>query len=149
MDFTKAYEIFPLSGVGGVKFGMSAGEVQSLWGPPARKAKNMLGESIEVRDASLITYDSADSGVAEIGFPSTYPNLIVKGVQVFQQPPAKTIEELKRLDAQAYAGQGFIVFKSFAISLSGFDGDDFEALTVTAFKAGWWDEDLADMAKLA
>jgi hypothetical protein len=31
-----------------------------------------------------------------------------------------------------------------AISLSGFDADDFEALTVTAFKAGWWNDELAD-----
>jgi hypothetical protein len=149
MDRNRNYDVFPQSGVAEIKFGMSASEVESLWGPPTRSSKNILGDSTEVRDASLITYDSADGGVAEIGFPSTYPNVIVKGVRVFQQPHAKTIEQLKQLDADAYVGQGFIVFKNLAISLSGFGADDFEALTVTAFKAGWWDDDLADMAKLS
>lgn len=148
MDRNRTYEVFPLGGVAEIKFGMSSAEVESLWGSPVHRSKNMLGDSTEVRDASLITYDSADGGVAEIGFPSTYPNVIVKGVQIFQQPHARTIEQLRQLDAEAYEGEGFIVFKNLAISLSGFGGDDFDALTVTAFKAGWWDDDLAEMAKL-
>jgi len=149
MDRNRTYEVFPLSGVAEIKFGMTAAEVESLWGPPAHRAKNMLGDSTEVRDASLITYDSADGGVAEIGFPSTYPNVTVKGVQIFQQPHARTIEQLKQLDAEAYVDEGFIVFKDLAISLSGFGGDDFDELTVTAFKAGWWDDDLAEMTKMS
>jgi hypothetical protein len=149
MDRNRNYAVFPQIGVAEIEFGMLASEVQSLWGPPTRRSKNMLGDDTEVRDASLITYDHADGGVAEIAFPWTYPNVTVKGIRVFQQPHAKTIEQLKQLDAQAYVGQGFIVFRNLAISLSGFGADDFEALTVTAFKAGWWDDDLADMAKLS
>ena len=149
MDRNKTYEIFPLTGVAEIKFGLSPSDVESLWAPPDRKSKNMLGDSTEMRDASVITYDGVDGRVAEIGFPSTYPNVIVNGVQIFQQPHANTVEQLKQLDAQAYEGEGFIVFRNLGISLSGFRGDDFEALTVTAFKAGWWDEDLAHMAKLS
>lgn len=148
MDRTKTYEIFPLNGVADIKFGMPAADVESLWGPPGRTSKNALGDGIEVRDASVITYDSANGCVAEIGFPSTYPNLTVKGVHLFQQPHAKTIEQLRQLDADVYEGEGFIVFKNLGISLSGFRTDDFDALTVTAFKAGWWDDDLADMTRL-
>lgn len=147
MDRTKSYEVFPLSGVAEIKFGMSASEVESLWGSPGHRSTNMLGERTEVRDASLITYDGADGGVAEIGFPSSYQNLIVKGVQIFQQHHARTVEQLKQLDPEVYAGQGFIVFKNLAISLSGFARDDLDALTVTAFKAGWWDDDLANMVR--
>jgi hypothetical protein len=148
VDRNKMYEIFPQVGVDSVKFGMSADDVESLWGAPARRSKNFLGNKTEVRDASLVTYDRADDGVAEVGFPSSYGQLTLKGVQVFQQPHAKTIGQLRQLDSDAFEGDGFIVFKNLGVSLSGFRSDDFDALTATAFKLGWWDDELADMTKL-
>jgi hypothetical protein len=148
MDRIKAYEIFPRVGVDSVKFGMSADDVESLWEAPARKSKNYLGNKTEVRDACLVTYDRADDGLAEIGFPSSYSHLAVKGVQIFQQPHARTIEQLRHLDPDAFEGDGFVVFRNLGVSLSGFQSDDFEALTATAFKAGWWDDELAGMTKL-
>ena len=148
MDRNRVYEIVPLSGVSEVKFGMSANDVESVWGPPARKSKNFLGNRTEVRDAALITYDKVGNDVAEVGFPSSYSHVVILNVEIFQQPHARTIEQLKNLDPDAYEGDGFIVFKTLGISLSGFRGDDFSALTVTAFKDGWWDDSLKDMMRL-
>ncbi|WGS51143.1 hypothetical protein LFL96_06470 [Paraburkholderia sp. D15] len=147
MDRKKVYEIFPQTGVAEIRFGMSPDEVERFWGAPSRKLKNFLGNRSEVRDAELMTY-AADETVAEIGFPSSYANVTVQGVQIFQQAHSRTISELHALDSDAYEGDGFIVFRTLGVSLSGFRGDDFKALTVTAFRIGWWDESLKDMAPM-
>ncbi|MET3214173.1 UNVERIFIED_ORG: hypothetical protein ABIC48_001917 [Burkholderia territorii] len=148
MDRNKAYEIFPQSGVSDIKFGMSASDVENLWGAPTRTSKNYLGDKTEVRDGAVVTYSQTDGGVAEIGFPSSYSNVVIQGVKIFQQPD-QTIRELKVLDQDAYEGDGFIVFNTLCVSLSGFRGGDPKALTVTAFKRGWWDESIRDMNRLS
>jgi hypothetical protein len=149
MDRNKTYEIFPARGVAEIKFGMPAVDVEQLWGAPDGKSKNFLGDATEVRDACLITYDNGDKGVAEIGFPSSYSSVQINEIKIFQRPHNRTIEDLKNLDSEAYEGQGFIVFKNLGISLSGFRGDDFEALTVTIFKEKWWDDVLRGMKRLS
>jgi hypothetical protein len=149
MDHNGVYEVFPQIGVAGVKFGMSASVVENLWGAPSRKSKNFLGDVTEVRDGALVTYDKDDDGVAEIGFPSSYSNIVVKGVTIFQRPHDQTIASLQKLDADAYEGDGFIVFNALGISLSGFRGDDFKALTLTVFKCGWWNDSIKDMMRLS
>jgi hypothetical protein len=148
MDRIKAYKIFPRVGVDSLKFGMSPEDVESLWGAPARKSKNHLGNKTEVRDACLVTYDRSDDGLAEIGFRSSYSDLTFKTIRIFQQPHARTIEQLRHWDPDAFEGDGFVVFRNLCVSLSGFQSDDFEALTATAFKAGWWDDELGGMTKL-
>ncbi|HDR9083779.1 hypothetical protein ACT2E5_14855 [Burkholderia vietnamiensis] len=148
MDRNYAYEIFPQSGVYDIKFGMSASDVENLWGAPTRTSKNYLGDKTEVRDGAVVTYSQTDGGVAEIGFPSSYSNVVIQGVKIFQQPD-QTIRELRALDQDAYEGDGFIVFNTLGVSLSGFRGGDPKALTVTAFKHGRWDKSIRDMNRLS
>lgn len=149
MDRNSVYEIFPQNGVSDIKFGMSPDDVENFWGAPARTSKNYLGDKTEVRDAAVVTYSQSDGCVAEIGFPSSYPNVTIKGVKVFQQPHDQTIRDLRALDQDVYAGDGFIVFNALCVSLSGFRESDHKTLTVTAFKRGWWDESIQDMARLS
>ncbi|WP_124800778.1 hypothetical protein [Paraburkholderia phosphatilytica] len=148
MDREKAYEVIPHHGVAEIRFGMSSGEVESRWGASTRKFNNFLGDRTEVRDAIIVA--CAENGtVAEIGFPSSYANVMMRGVRIFQHDYNRTIVELRAFDHDAYEGDGFIVFKTLGVSLSGFRGDDFKALTVTAFESGWWDKSLEDMGPLS
>jgi hypothetical protein len=149
MYLNKSYEIFPLIGVSMVKFGMLPAEVELAWGKPGRVSKNFSGDRTEIRDGCVITYDSKENNVAEIGFPSSYKKLTLGGVKIFQDSYQDTIVELHRLAKDRFEGDGFIVFPKLGISLSGFHGSDASLLTVTAFKAGWWDDELTDMAKMS
>ncbi|QSI75180.1 hypothetical protein [Niveibacterium microcysteis] len=56
------------------------------------------------------------------------------------------MKELLLLDSQVYEDVGMLVFRSLAISASGYFHQDDSDLAIAAFASGRWDEDFDEMA---
>ncbi|WP_322091692.1 hypothetical protein [Paraburkholderia bannensis] len=135
MNRNGVYEILPQIGVADIKFGMSAGDVENLWGAPSRKSKIFLAISQRfVMEHWLRTTKMTATWQRLVS--SLYSNIVVKGLTIFRKHHDQASMNFQKLDADVYEGDGFIVSNTLGIGLFGFRCDDFKAIMLTVLKRG-------------
>lgn len=141
MNEQTSFEISPLQGAGGLRFGMSPPQVAQLLGPADKISKNHLGQRVEFRSFMNVAYSVADPlRLEHFGFGRQMEGLTMGGVALFQVPELQALRALNRLDDQPRLYLGFVVFLKLGMALTGFHDNDLAQKAITLFPEGTWDK---------
>lgn len=124
-------------GLDEILFGMSAGAVAQIIGPPARHRTMPSGKRRETRDKQpFIMYH--DDGVTEIELFLMAGRILLQDVYVETSNRNDLLERLLKLDTRVYEGAGALIFFDLGLSTNMFH--DVDAPSATAFARGTWDQ---------
>lgn len=130
------WEIKPFEGVGPIRFGMSASEVEAVIGPPDSRRK---GDDTEYRGdrAPIVSYD--DGKVTEIEcYYDIEGGVTLDGLDLFGRIGLEVMRELERRNGGALESVGMVLFEDLGITTGRLDQSGREDNSVTAFARGLW-----------
>jgi hypothetical protein len=142
------WEIVPYVGVGPLKFGMTADQVEQILGPPGRvRVNGDRRRESRARGMPVIHYVA---GVAsEIEVFREMRNLGLGGIRLFSEPGRDVLKKLEAANGGALESVGCVLFENLGIATGRLDIDVPEDHTVCAFRRGVWDGKLEGFEPLS
>jgi len=136
------FEIYPLIGVGDIKFGMTSDQVADLIGlSDDYDIDESNSERREYRrdNGFQAVYSARTKKLVEMGFSSNILELSFNDIYVFSKPEADVVKQLIIIDQNPYILFGFIVLNKLGLTLTGFHDGNKNQKAVTVFSEGRWD----------
>lgn len=141
------WEIFPFSGVGPIKFGMTPKEVEAIIGR-ADSFDQDIDYIREYRDIDLpiISYDK--NFVTEIEAFYDVKRVIFKSRMIFEEPGRSILQFLEQENGGAVYNVGVVLFNSIGITTGRLDQSSPGDWSITAFSQGLWDDRISRFKKI-
>jgi hypothetical protein len=137
------FEIKSFVGVGQLKFGTSRNQIHTELGQPIRSKKDRFTSEITdfwIESGLQLAFASDVGPLQEISLYTNLTGVQFAGIQLFVEPATAVMRQLCQLDGDPRTIAGVVVFLKLGIAATGFFNEDTDDMSVTAFKAGLWNE---------
>jgi len=131
------FVIRPHEGVGGVSFGMTATEVESVLGPPSHHVRNYLGERKDIWQGIKACYDKNAGTLVEIQLTRPSEALLL-GMDLLRSEDV--VQDLMLYDPEPLESLGIVLFLGIGIAVNVAEyAQDEEDKAIGVFARGRWD----------
>ena len=136
--------IEPYVGVGDLKFGMDAANVEALLGPPHDSDSRGMWTRYEFRKVGGPVIGYNNQGLGEINFGRRFgPGLTFNGHDVFSGDSERFLALVSAADPGLVESFGTIVSRRLGLSFGGFRADeDPNDRSISVFRQGVWTDKL-------
>lgn len=147
MNIDEPFEIYPLTGAGRLKFGMTPELVEHELGKPKRTTENYDKERVDIYSFMALGYLVETHALYHIGFGRRMTAVTYQGINLFQDDPDKVIDQLMHYDNAPYLDMGSIVFLKLGLTLSAFHDGSIEDKAITLFDKRPWNDLVGEMKR--
>lgn len=142
--------IEPFQGMGPIRFGMPPEEVAAIVGAPDRSRQGLRpGSFREFRDVRAPVVHYRDNRVAEIEAFYDLQPLIFQQIRIFETSGLQVLRQLEALNGGAMISVGIVLFNNLGLTTGRLDEEPRTGHSVTAFKAGMWDDMTDDFESIS